>query len=329
MLGAMRGDDRLAEVAAALLATHAKKARRRVDPAAAGDVEGVHGLRVAIRKIRGVLSLLDDAGAGGASLARRKRRLDRLFKALGAVRDGDVLSEQVEALVRRRRLRSGGVEALREAVEAVRRRANKRLRAEVRRHPPAETLKGLARDARKVAREAVKDPSVRDGDDVVRSLVRHHAGGLLLARYEAVIAYEVALPASQAVLHRLRVAIKKLRYAIDFFSGALDGHVAALDAPLSRAQEQLGELHDRAALRAFLAGLDHSPSGSLEALRAANDARSERLLPAFDVTWAELRGRPFVHALAAGLGALLGPGARPDTLALRHAESLDDEPGRG
>jgi len=317
----MRADQPLGEAGAALVAERLKKAEKRLKPASKGDPEGIHDLRVAIRKIRAAISVLDetilDDGNGGA-LRKQDRRLSRLFSALGDVRDHDVLSKRIAATARRRRLRRKGLRVLVRTLEERGEKARRTLRKVRRRHEPAALF---ARMRHEVAR-AVADARPKRDDH--RVLVRHFAASVLLRRYEAVLAYELVVPASVDVLHRLRVAIKKLRYAVDFFAEVLGERAAELDRPLQTAQDRLGELHDHHVERLLVADVErrHGSGRTLAALRNADDTEAERLLAAFERSWKEISQGRVARTLALATRELLGPhAARRSTLALRRAES--------
>jgi CHAD domain-containing protein len=317
----MRGDEPLAESALAMLSRRLEKARKQVGPAAKGDADGVHDLRVAIRKIRAALSVLDETVLTNGALDKDDARLSRLFSALGEVRDHDVLVERVTRTAKRRRLDEKTTAKLLRDLDRRGKQASKELRRLMRAHDPRSLFDKLRHRAARALRKAVPH-----GDDH-RMLVRHFAGSVLLRRYETVLAYELVVPAPIDVLHRLRVAIKKLRYAVDFFAEALGPRAARLDRTLQTAQDQLGDLHDHDVERAMLAAAlgKRASKGhdtkALEKLRHAEDEEAARLLAAFAKTWKAIADGSIADALTASAGALLGrAGARRRTLALRRAE---------
>ncbi len=323
-LGCVRADQPLEEAGPTLVAERLKTAGKRLKRARKGDIEGVHELRVAIRKIRAATSVLgetvlaDRTHGARRPLRTQEKRLARLFSALGEVRDHDVLAMRVKKLARRRQLRQKGLRALVRALDERGDRARRALRKVQRRHDPALVF---ARMGREVARAVAESRPKRDDH---RVLVRHFAASVLVRRYETVLAYEVVLPAPIEVLHRLRVAIKKLRYAIDFFGEVLGSRATALDRPLQAAQDQLGELHDHHVARLLVASVEREdgPRRTLGELRDADDAEAERLLAAFERSWKVIAHGELGAVLASATRELLGPHAsRRSTLALRRAES--------
>jgi CHAD domain-containing protein len=181
------------------------------------------------------------------------------------------------------------------------------------------TVRLYSKIGRRVAQATAK---ARPRSDEHRILVRHFAASVLVRRFETVLAYEVVVPATVDVLHRLRVAIKKLRYAIDFFGGALGKLAARLDQPLQTAQDQLGELHDHHVGRALVAVVEQKDKAkrALALLRDVEDGEAEQLLAVFMRTWQLLSRGRFAALLAQAAIGLLAQRVRPSTLALRHAE---------
>jgi len=302
----MRGDEPLGEAGLALLSDRLEKAAKNVKPASEGDPDGVHDLRVAIRKIRAAISVLRETIVRHGALDKEEARLSRLFSALGDVRDHDILVARVNRSAKRERLDEKATATLREDLDERGRRASKKLRAAMRADDPRRLFEKVRRRAaRAIARAGPH------GDDH-RVLVRHFAASVLLRRYETVLAYEVVMPAPIDVLHRLRVAIKKLRYAVDFFLDALGTDAPQLDRTLQSAQDQLGDLHDHQVAREAVANVEGKRAAkgkeakALAKLRHAEDAEAKRLLTAFTRTWATIAHGTFPRALAQALVALNG-----------------------
>lgn len=302
----MRGDEALGKAGLALLSDRLKKAAKEVKPASRGDADGVHDLRVAIRKIRAAISVLQETIVERGALGKEEEKLSRLFSALGDVRDHDVLVERMNRGAKRKHLDEEAIATLRDDLDQRGRRAWKKLRAVMRADDPRRLLAKVGRSAA----HAIAKAGPR-GDDH-RVLVRHFAASVLLRRYEMVLAYEVVMPAPIDVLHRLRVAIKKLRYAVDFFLDALGPDASQLEQTLQNAQDELGDLHDHHVACEAVAKIERKRAAkgkeakALKKLRHANDAEAKRLLAAFTRTWRTLAHLPFMEALARALVALDG-----------------------
>jgi CHAD domain-containing protein len=75
--------------------------------------------------------------------------------------------------------------------------------------------------------------------------VRHVAGSAILIKYEAVRAFETLMEApSVEQLHALRIAGKYLRYTLECFREALSPQSGNLIKDVTKMQDQLGILHD-------------------------------------------------------------------------------------
>jgi CHAD domain-containing protein len=312
----MRADDALTDVVLGLLAKRLKKVARNAKGAAKGKPDEVHDLRVAIRKVRAVTSVLSDATASADALRKAERPLRRLFQALGGVRDHDVMVERVTTLAKRRRVKGKKLTRLLRKLERAGRLVTRKLRRVLSRDDPKEVLAQIARVAEHVA------VGSSDSDDR-RALVRHYAGSILLRRYESVLAYETVLPGPAAVMHRLRVTIKKLRYAVDVFGDVLGPAAKELDRTLKTATDQLGTLHDHTVAREWMTGfaLTCGLEKAVVKVREAEDAGAEVLLSTFDRTWRSIARGHVARVLLQGIATLLGPRSAHDaTIALRHAE---------
>jgi CHAD domain-containing protein len=301
----MRGNQPIGEASLEVLNDHIRKAARKVKLAARGDADGVHDLRVAIRKIRAALSILRETLIGDDVARKEEAKLARLFSALGWVRDNDVMAERVLAMGKDHVTDEVG-KIISKKLHARGRRAKKRLGAVIRKDDPVRLLEKILT---KVARAEVAATRANPAGDDHRTLVRHHAGGVLVRRFELVLAFEVVVPGSLEDMHRLRVAIKQLRYALDFFADALGGAADALDRVLERAQNELGEVHDHHVAADVVArAADRSKAkDSLARLRDAEDAIAKKLLERFAGTWQKLCGQTFSRALLRAIGNLLAP----------------------
>lgn len=86
---------------ATLLHTHAHRALDQLAQAMKAvrrrqDHKGVHGLRVALKKVRTLLRLADAMGSGGAPPKGPTKRLLALFKAAGAQREPEVSAQVLD-----------------------------------------------------------------------------------------------------------------------------------------------------------------------------------------------------------------------------------------
>lgn len=202
------------------------------------DIEGVHAMRVATRRLR---SALRDF----APLMRRRplkkirKDLKRLADTLGAARDEDVRIAALEKLLAKaedERIKDG-IEKLIE--ERRRRRAQAQLDLmETLAVSSFENLQERFTSALSAAAQPKKSAP---------SLTFSEAGrAAAAASLEEFCALSTALYAPFEIerLHRLRIAAKRLRYAIELFVACWGERIAPFAAGIAEMQSFLGEVHD-------------------------------------------------------------------------------------
>jgi len=212
------------------------------------EPEDIHRLRVAIRHTDAALITFGNV-LPSQKCQRLRKRLRRLRRKAGYVRDVDVLLEHIAGYkASSARLNVEPAENLREN----RRKLARQLQSAAR-HEIDDRLKRRARRITQRIRWRSPDPEPLTSD----------------------VASEFLGPVARSDLerlHRLRVCVKRLRYATGFLQAGLEESAAAeLQAGLSALQQRLGEVCDHAAsvriLEAELTtrhGAD--ASGTLEAL---------------------------------------------------------------
>jgi CHAD domain-containing protein len=204
-----------------------------------GDVRAVHRARVASRRLREILPIL---GLEAARTRKIRRRLRRVTRSLGTVRELDVLSALLDDIQQKGEHAGRALHLVQEALAAERRSAlgrtsSSRVAAEMAR--VGRKLEGVVAELREARHARRRDRAWRWALEA-RTARRSAALG---AAIEA--AGSVYLPGR---LHRVRLALKKLRYAVELTHEA-DAHKVAADlTALRRAQDLLGRLHDRQVL---------------------------------------------------------------------------------
>ena len=281
LLNQAPGGEPIAEAARRQLRQFFDKLLAREDAVRDGeDVEDIHQMRVATRRIRASLQVVE--GIYKPKPIRRFRRgLREVAQSLGAVRDGDVFLEHV--IVYRESLAAevhAQLEPLISAVSAERTQARERLLANL----DAKRYKKLKRafalflttpGADTIAAEAGLTPRVRD-----------FAGSAIWQRYEHWRAYETALAgATDATLHQTRIAGKHLRYTLEFFADALGPGVDQVLAPLVDLQECLGALQDIVTAHAHIDALGLKDDAGAQAYLAARDAERAAHLQELPGKW--------------------------------------------
>jgi len=208
------------------------------------DVEGVHQLRVATRRLRSALSLFRPV-LPRADYFRFLGDVKWLAAALGPARDWDVFHDE---LIEPVRLAMGAESAedflaLDAAITRRRAAAREAARAAIAspRHARFQIDFGEWLESRGWRRQEVSEDSVRLFNPVVdladALLDRRHRKAKRVGRNFAAL--------STARRHELRIALKKLRYAAEFFQSLHEPHlVRRYIARLSGLQDALGHLND-------------------------------------------------------------------------------------
>jgi inorganic triphosphatase YgiF len=255
-----------------------------------GDLEGVHQMRVGLRRMRAAISLFSDA-VNDSRLARIKAELKWLTKELAPARDLDVFLAEMPRLPRR--LAISGDEGFRDELAGRRERAHERAEQAA----SSDRFRTLLLD---VAQWLEGGPWTRAGgapgkrraqaieDFTVDELSRRRKKIKKRARKLK------ALDPGQR--HKLRIASKKLRYGVEFCAALFDGKRSrkrrkAFLGALKDLQSALGGLNDVAAREQLAA--------AVAAKRHANGAKPQRAFAAGWITaQEEARAKPLLKAAA-------------------------------
>ena len=196
-----------------------------------GDRTAIHRVRVASRRLRAALPVVEGAGDDrAASLARAIRRVTR---GLADVREIDVVRKVLRRVPIDADCSSVTLQRLDEACERNRDRA---LASARKRLDRVDWSRVSSRVDRMVNRLEDVSP-----DAVTRQLIleiRRRTVELADALRTAGVVYAVD------PLHDVRLATKKLRYALELTGDALGTDLGATVRQLRRFQELLGDLHD-------------------------------------------------------------------------------------
>ena len=230
-----------------LLARRTRALQRYLPSALRGDHHGVHQARVATRRLREAVPVLT-TGVKGSKAGGARRKIRRLTRALGSVRELDVTMHILDELARRPEVPRNALEDVRAHVVAER---------DARREVMLERLERV--DSAKLSRRlqavaaALSQCDANAWRIALASRLVKRAARLTTAVREAGLIY------APDRLHKVRIAAKKLRYAMEL---AADGRVAgsaALVAELKRAQDTLGRLHDLQVLQQHVAAVASAP----------------------------------------------------------------------
>jgi triphosphatase len=306
--GKMTATAPLAEAGRALLHEQYQKLRR-AEPAAreGNDPEGVHQMRVATRRLRAMLKVLEETVYDPAVTAKLRRQLRGLANALGEVRDTDVFLEHLakhEAGLNEDG--RAGMLPLRQTLERRRENARVRMLEEL---DDSRTARHLEKLEKFVTTEGagVQLPKVEE-HEIAPSLVRHFAASTILRRYEEVLAYETGVNAQMPLetMHRLRVTCKRLRYTLEFFMDALPASAKELHEQLVAVQDDLGELNDNQVASQMSHNIlnKHADNLVMQMYESQRISDIVRLREDFAAKWAILSGADYRRKLSEAVGSL-------------------------
>jgi inorganic triphosphatase YgiF len=219
----------------------------------AGDPEGIHQMRVGLRRLRAAISLFGDL-LDDPQTKRIKRELKWLTDELGPARDLDVyIRSSIRPLRRELQSKSPelppkpGLQELEKGLEARRARAfnqaRKAVGSERYRALMLDTLRWL--ESGDWATCGDKDARARR-ERSARAFAREEIGRRVKKAREKAKHLADLDPRQR---HKLRIAIKKLRYAGDFFESLFLRRKAAkrlrrFEGRLKKLQDRLGALND-------------------------------------------------------------------------------------
>lgn len=202
------------------------------------NIEGVHEMRVAIRRLRSALRDFSPLIKSGP-LKESKKQLKHLADTLGQARDQDVSIAALEKLCENAKN------------EHIKNDIGKKI--EKRRALREETQIKLIKTLDSSALESLREDFSKALDEIVK---RNRKAAKLSAREMgrevifkglrefADLSDSLYNPFNQEKLHQLRIAAKRLRYAIELFTVCWGEQIAPFAKKVTNMQTFLGELHD-------------------------------------------------------------------------------------
>ena len=200
------------------------------------DIEAVHEMRVATRRLR---SALRDF----APILRKRpmkgvaRDLKKLADSLGAARDEDVAIVALEKL--RKKAEDKAVKTGIRKLIAERRKKRARAQIELTEALRASAIDDLQKRfyaaVEKAASKKTKSISFTDaGREAVRQGLQEFCD----------LSKSLYAPFEVEKLHKLRISAKRLRYALELFTACWGARVAPFAEQIAEMQSFLGEVHD-------------------------------------------------------------------------------------
>jgi len=276
-----------------VLAEHLRTFEDEATAARTGNVEAIHRLRVAVRRLGATLRLFGDV-LPSTFVERRRSDLAWLGDALGAPRDLDVLAALVERHGERLgRADRAALAPLEEEIRHLRAGARATLASALDSNRTALLVRRLANEATS-PRAPRRDPTL---EDVVPGLV----APLLRA---VVKKGRRTLPSSPANdFHRLRVRLKRLRYAADILGRLMGGDRRRAAVRLAWLQGLLGDHQDAVTVATWLraragrSDLEPATLVAMGALIERLERRARRLRRRFPAAWKRLDRPRLGHEL--------------------------------
>lgn len=262
--------------------------------------DGIHDTRVAVRRLRTTLRVLEASPALPRKTVRAlRRRLRKTARKLGKVRDADVQIGRAQRDNSAHPELEADLAVFSERMRKQQKRAYRRLV----KHLKSRTFAKLLGDLD--AFVAQKPPAVHERRYMIA--VRHFAGSAIWRRYETILSYETVIAdAPYSVLHELRIACKRLRYTLELFELELGKATQPLLKLLTNVQDHLGALQDTVvALHEVEALLRAHPTNvGLGTYAGMLTQERERLLEAFPPLWNDLSDARVSQELAALIAGL-------------------------
>lgn len=204
------------------------------------DIEHIHRMRVASRRLRATLPLFALCFPG-KKVDNWMKHIRRVTRALGGARDADVQIARVQAFL--------------DTVEDIRLRPGLqrlllRLRQARAGHQPAVTSaleklaeRGILDEMKNLLEEHL---TACDEDTPPDAELYALAWAEITRRLDAFLAYDAIVPLPERVqeLHELRIATKWLRYTVEAFAPLFPDELTRWLSILRDIQERLGQIHD-------------------------------------------------------------------------------------
>jgi CHAD domain-containing protein len=221
--------------------------QRYIPAAIAGDDGGVHQARVTSRRLREAVPVFA-TGLSGSKAGKARRKIRRVTRALGTVRELDVTVQLLDELAR-------SPSVSRDAVEDVRARVMKE--RDERRKLMIDRLEKVNAD-KLDSRLASVGAAL---DEATSEPWRKALAARLMTRSRRLLAAMADAGQMYAPdrLHAVRIAAKKLRYGLELAADSGLKQAAPHVRTIKRAQDMLGKLHDLQVLQTHVAAVQAEP----------------------------------------------------------------------
>lgn len=274
------------------------------------DIEHVHDMRVAVRRMRAAFRLFGGYFQPDA-IKQHKKDLRQTGRMLGRVRDLDVFNREAMRYLRRQpKRRRHDLDPLLLSWRAQR----ERVRLELIEYLDGDRYQRFVQEFGAFVRTAGAGVEPVPDDVAVRCRVRDVLTSTIWQLYERARAYDRVLEGAPVkTLHALRIDCKYLRYTLEFFTDVLGPDTPWLIRQVIALQNHLGDIQDaevaKGILTTFMAQGDSDQAGQSEAdskhIAAYLNYRMEEqrsLVETLPVEWARIDGARFRSRLSRAAG---------------------------
>jgi CHAD domain-containing protein len=204
----------------------------------AQDIEFIHRMRVASRRIRSCLPLFKECFPSGKYREWRKE-VRNITRALREARDADVQIAFIKTYIDKLE-----EESLRPGVERfLLRLGQRRGRVQPRVIKALDRLleSGVVKDMEKSCRKLSKGERPVNSQDTYQKALVH-----ITSRLEELLVHEpsVYIPENIEEHHAMRIAVKRLRYTMEVFSSLYEEKLENQISVCKKLQDSLGDMHD-------------------------------------------------------------------------------------
>jgi CHAD domain-containing protein len=309
-------DDPMAEAGRKVLRYHFAEMLSHEEGTRLGtDIEALHDMRVATRRMRAAFEVFGDSFHARA-LKPHLKGLRATGRALGHVRDLDVFMEKAQAYLESQpdEQRSGLDPLLTHWQEI---RADARL--EMLAHLDSQSYQDFKQEFNLFLSTPGAGTVAISTEGPTPNRVCEIAPILIYTRLAGVRSYDECLEhASVEQLHALRIEFKKFRYTLEFFREVLGDSAKLVIGEVKKLQDHLGDLNDAVVathiLTDFLASWEaqqamlpinerQNPQAIVAYLAARHDER-HHLMVTFREAWERFNRREFRQNLASAISVL-------------------------
>lgn len=273
---------------------------------AGDDTKHVHDMRVATRRMRSVMLLLE-AYFKPKAVNGFQRRLQKVARALGAVRDLDVMIDDLtrfqDTLIHEKQ---SDLQAAIDLLDKKRTKARKRLNAALDKADYRHLVEQLHAFLLEPGAGA---KHVNGASQPVPTQVQHVLPAEIYARLALVRAYDGSIAdADYDTLHELRIQFKRLRYLMSMFSTLLGKNGVKFIDEIKVVQDHLGRMQDivvaRQSLTALLESLDDAPAATVQLYIDTLGHEDERLRAGLLPVWERFDSKAVQRLLANAVAQL-------------------------